>query len=190
MSSESRIAWTYVQILLAKLLSEPPKGMDPRLAASLPEADRALGSMWHMAGKMTGEAAAPPLPRAARLRVGDTAGLAVVMPPTHRAPEAFFVASLLLDGTWRCYAWERAMFGDPVLAQLSDGQRWNMGGRAGPATLEVFCRHLSDAIGQEVTITEAPAGGSPWLATLLAVGLLLLCIGGGVALALVALFYR
>lgn len=171
--------WTFAQKVAPKLLTQPPAGMDPRLAETREEADAVLARMWRATHTMLQEPASPP-PQAARIRVGGQDGLVVVMPPPERSPEAFFVASVPVGGQWRCYAWERSSISPgahPFAALRVDG-RDNLGARLGEPKLDTFCAHLSEIIGQDVEIVDRPFAPGGRHAALVWAALLLFILGG------------
>lgn len=157
MPPELTANWVLTYQLLPRILAAPPQGMDPRLKATLSEANHVLGGMWRVAQGMG--TPAPGAPLAGRLDVAGRPGIVIALPEPTQSPDAWFAASVEVDGTWRYFTLEKpGNDGDgPVLGECTaDARHINHGSRPAPADLNAFLAHVSAVIERPITRGEGP----------------------------------
>lgn len=180
--------------LLPKLMTQPPQGMDPRLAPTRERADEILAGMFRAAQAMVGPAPLPIPPTVARVTVGGEPSLAFcffAMQPI----DAHFTLAAPVAGGWRYLTLEKPMMGDgAMLAEWSDDRHMNLGSVEPPLDLDAFLEHCGRVLETDVQLVEGPqsvvlsgtmgaSAADQRRATILTFGFLFLCIalGGAVA---------
>lgn len=156
MQQAPSVNWVIAHKLLPKLMTQPPQGMDPRLAPTRERADEIVAGMWRAAQAMVGPAPIPVPPTVARVTVDGRDAMAfcfLAMQPI----DAHFTLAAPTGHGWRYLTVEKPMMGEgAVLGEWSDDRHTNHGPLPPPVDLDAFLASCARILGAEVTLVEGP----------------------------------